>query len=127
MRPFVVASDTKKMSRVVRCPCGACLQGKKEPDPSVSWSRANTWRRPTLTGPIVPLPSALWRFTSGFGMGPGGSTTLWSPENNARRWVLILGSDDRSVSCAVWRLQTGGVPACLPGPLSDIHMEYMIW
>ena len=42
--------------------------------------RAFTWRRPTLTGPVVPLPLALRRFTSGFGMGPGGSTTLWLPE-----------------------------------------------
>ena len=56
------------------------IRAKKEPGPSVSWSRAITWRRPTLTGPIVPLPSALRRFTSGFGMGPGGSTALWSPE-----------------------------------------------
>ena len=38
------------------------------------------WRRPTLTGPIVQLPSAQKRFTSGFGMGPGGSTLLWSPD-----------------------------------------------
>ena len=58
-------------------------KAKKEPGPSVSWSRANTWRRPTLTGPIVPLPSALRRFTSGFGMGPGGSNALWSPEVNS--------------------------------------------
>ena len=57
---------------------------KKEPGTLVlTKCRANTWRRPTLTGPIVPLPLALWRFTSGFGMGPGGSTTLWSPEGNS--------------------------------------------
>ncbi len=58
------------------------IRAKKEPGPSVGWIRANTWRRPTLTGPIVPLPLALRRFTSGFGMGPGGSTSLWSPEGN---------------------------------------------
>ena len=63
---------------------GAYVQAKKEPGPSVSWIRAYTWRRPTLTGPIVPLPLALRRFTSGFGMGPGGSTSLWSPEGNFR-------------------------------------------
>ena len=40
-----------------------------------------TWRRPTLTGPIAQLPSALKCFTSGFGTGPGGSTLLWSPES----------------------------------------------
>ena len=54
---------------------------KKSPAP-ISWSRAYTWQRPTLTGPIVPIPSALRRFTSGFGKGPGGSTALWSPECN---------------------------------------------
>ena len=43
---------------------------------------AYTWRRPTLTRPIVSLPLALRRFTSGFGMGPGGSTALWSPEGD---------------------------------------------
>ena len=58
------------------------MRPKKEPGPSFRRGRANTWRRPTLTGPVVPLPSALRRFTSGFGMGPGGSTTLWSPEGD---------------------------------------------
>ena len=53
---------------------------KKEPRCRVNYNGANTWQRPTLTGPIVPLPSALRRFTSGFGMGPGGSNALWSPE-----------------------------------------------
>ena len=55
---------------------------KKEPGPGGCRGRALFWRRPTLAGPIVPLPSALRRFTSGFGMGPGGSTTLWSPEGD---------------------------------------------
>ena len=59
------------------------MNQKKEPGPSGCWSRALTWRRPTLAGPFVQLPSALRRFTSGFGMGPGGSTTLWSPEGDA--------------------------------------------
>ena len=54
---------------------------KKSPAP-IAWSRAYTWRRPTLTRPIVSLPLALRRFTSGFGMGPGGSTALWSPEGD---------------------------------------------
>ena len=53
---------------------------KKEPRCRVNYNGANTWQRPTLTGPIVPIPSALRRFTSGFGMGPGGSNALWSPE-----------------------------------------------
>ena len=54
---------------------------KKCPTP-FDRSRAYTWRRPTLTEPIVQLPSALQCFTSGFGMGPGGSTALWPPEGN---------------------------------------------
>ena len=54
---------------------------KKEPDFVVKQNRAYNWRRPTLTGPITPLPSALQRFTSGFGMGPGGSAMLWPPED----------------------------------------------
>ena len=33
-------------------------------------------RRPTLAGPVVRLPSARQRFTSGFGTGPGGTTAL---------------------------------------------------
>ena len=80
-------------------------RSKKEPGPSVSWSRANTWRRPTLTGPVVPLPSALRRFTSGFGMGPGGSNALWSPEGNVVQTYLsafaTLDSGDRKPCCFV--------------------------
>lgn len=71
-----------------KSPKSSCVDDegpKKEPGPSVSWIRAYTWRRPTLTGPIVPLPLALRRFTSGFGMGPGGSTSLWSPEGDSYR------------------------------------------
>ena len=56
---------------------------KKVPGLFFRRSRANTWQRPTLAGPFAQLPSAQQRFTSGFGMGPGGSTTLWSPEGNS--------------------------------------------
>src|SRR5215472_7297271 len=38
------------------------------------------WRRPTLARPVAVLPSGLQRFTSVFGMGTGGTTTLLSPE-----------------------------------------------
>jgi hypothetical protein len=41
------------------------------------------WQRPTLTGPFAPLPLALQCFTSGFGMEPGGSTALWSPDRDS--------------------------------------------
>jgi hypothetical protein len=38
------------------------------------------WRRPTLARPVAVLPSGLQCFTSVFGMGTGGATTLLSPE-----------------------------------------------
>ena len=38
------------------------------------------WRRPTLARPVAVLPLGLQRFTSVFGMGTGGTTTLLSPE-----------------------------------------------
>ncbi len=42
-------------------------------------SKFKAWRCPTLTWGNPTLPSALFRFTSEFGMGSGGSKTLWSP------------------------------------------------
>ncbi len=42
-------------------------------------SKSKAWRCPTLTWGNPTLPSALFRFTSEFGMGSGGSKTLWSP------------------------------------------------
>ncbi len=42
-------------------------------------SKFKAWRCPTLTWGSPTLPSALFRFTSEFGMESGGSKTLWSP------------------------------------------------
>ena len=42
-------------------------------------------RRPTLAGPVVRLPLARQRFTSGFGTGPGGTTALWPPGFRGKR------------------------------------------
>ena len=48
--------------------------------PSFGWLfKIQAWRCPTLTWGNPTLPSALLRFTSEFGMGSGGSITLWSP------------------------------------------------
>lgn len=113
---------TRNQEPGVLCP-------KKSPAP-IAWSRAYTWRRPTLTGPIVPLPSALQRFTSGFGMGPGGSTALWSPEGNpvssSQDWDSgglrrghVLRPGNRG--WLFWHLAAPQLPSSCP--LSDIHME----
>ncbi len=94
---------------------------KKEPRCRVNYNGANTWQRPTLTGPIVPLPSALRRFTSGFGMGPGGSNALWSPEGNPDRSGLGLWGSEL---CFIGLISPIGLIFInLARPLSDIHME----
>jgi hypothetical protein len=99
---------------------------KKSPTPCYG-SRAYTWRRPTLTGPIVPLPLALQRFTSGFGMGPGGSTALWSPEGNpVGRHCCLPDQDWGSGGLSLDRLPADSSSACnrfIEPPLSDIHTE----
>ena len=114
------------------------LRGQKKCPAPIAWSRAYTWRRPTLTGPIVPLPSALQRFTSGFGMGPGGSTALWSPEGNTA--LSVLDSEDLSYgfrrdcgsqivdallnsSSTIYYLLSLLSRAFARRPLSDIHTE----
>ena len=83
---------------------------KKTPGPFFRRSRANNWQRPTLAGPFAQLPSARQRFTSGFGMGPGGSIALWSPE--AGRCAGIH--------------PTRGLQLPLRQPLSDIHVKNSI-
>lgn len=47
-------------------------------------------RRPTLAGPIVRLPLARQRFTSGFGTGPGGTTALWPPGFRGKRAFFLF-------------------------------------
>src|SRR4029077_3071089 len=64
--------------------------GKKAKCPMRSSPGILFWRRPTLARPFAVLPSGLQRFTSVFGMGTGGATTLMSPERRsayaARLW-----------------------------------------
>ena len=68
----------------LKCRLLAFLTRQKSPHSALAKCGHITWRRPTLTGPGAPLPSALDRFTSGFGMGPGGSNLLWSPDRRRR-------------------------------------------
>lgn len=85
-RQFLRALSAAASAKSQISPRSAKRWQKKSPAFSKSGkNRAYYWRRPTLTGPIVPLPSALESFTSGFGMGPGGSSLLWPPEVEVRR------------------------------------------
>jgi hypothetical protein len=62
------------------------------------------WRRPTLARPFAVLPSGLQRFTSVFGMGTGGATTLRSPECGTALAVGCCRSD-ASTKPSLWGLQ----------------------
>ncbi len=55
-------------------------------------SKFKAWRCPTLTWGNPTLPSALFRFTSEFGMESGGSKTLWSPSKffNSESCFFVL-------------------------------------
>ncbi len=57
-----------------------------------SENKLEAWRCPTLTWGNPTLPSALLRFTSEFGMGSGGSITLWSPSKffNSESYIVFL-------------------------------------
>ena len=101
-------------------PCACSGHKKRARHPHCCGCRANTWRRPTLTGPVVPIPSALQRFTSGFGMGPGGSTALWPPED-----------DPVPSGPGLWPPEPPSLAAVvlafsMSGPLPDIHTENFI-
>ena len=108
-RPYSVASRIRT-AYPDRPKVEAGTKTKKTPDPFFRRSRANNWQRPTLAGPFAQLPSARQRFTSGFGMGPGGSIALWSPE--AGRCAGIH--------------PTRGLQLPLRQPLSDIHVKNSI-
>ena len=54
------------------------------------------WRCPTLAWGDPTLPSAMTRFTAEFGMGSGGSTSLWSPGKR----VCLEGKSGGSVTAS---------------------------
>ena len=100
-------------------------RAKKEPSTLLARCWAFTWRRPTFTGPIVPLSSALGRFTSGFGMGPGGSTPLWSPEGDPESFRTGLWGSGR-VSRLFLAFKDFSVSAFTFCPLPGIHTESVV-
>jgi hypothetical protein len=53
-------------------------------------SLIGTWQCPTLTWGNPTLPSALIRFTSEFGMGSGGTVSLWLPRNLVTIWESLI-------------------------------------
>ncbi len=48
------------------------------------------WQFPTFTWQTATLSSALSGFTSEFGMGSGGSRSLWSPSNSVYRLKFVV-------------------------------------
>src|SRR4030095_13056179 len=79
--------------------------GKKAKCPMRSSPGILFWRRPTLARPVAVLPSGLQRFTSVFGMGTGGATTLLSPGGGPARAARGCRSD-ASAKPSLWRLRT---------------------
>ena len=55
------------------------LPGKKKPRSLVLGFDLRAWQFPTFAWQTATLSSALSGFTSEFGMGSGGSRSLWSP------------------------------------------------
>ena len=64
---------------------GVLNKKRKPPRDYKSHGAVKLWQRPTLARPIDTLPLAMSRFTSGFEMGPGGTTTLRSPDHCSAR------------------------------------------
>ena len=64
--------------------CQKNVNNEKTPKCSAleGFSVLKAWQWPTLTWGDPTLPSALKRFTAEFGMGSGGSISLWSPSVN---------------------------------------------
>ena len=60
--------------------------GQKKAQAWMAWAFGfGAWQFPTFTWQTATLSSALSGFTSEFGMGSGGSRSLWSPSNSVCR------------------------------------------
>ncbi len=68
------------------------------------------WQRPTLAQARQALPSALWRFTSVFGMGTGGTTTQRSPDDGNLR------SQSQITRCLAARILQRTIGTLIPSP-----------
>ncbi len=66
------------------------FQAKKNPGSGSSLGLGlSAWRFPTFARQPVALSSALSGFTSEFGMGSGGSRSLWSPSKRVRLTMRV--------------------------------------
>ena len=66
--------------------CHANTLGKKNPGISLGLG-IRAWQFPTFAWQTATLSSALSGFTSEFGMGSGGSRSLWSPSKLVRLYT----------------------------------------
>jgi hypothetical protein len=90
------------------CP-GDALKARDKKKPRSEWVRAlglRAWQFPTFAWQSATLSLALSGFTSEFGMGSGGSRSLWSPSKLVWSSIEILLSVYHRPSTinAVWRL-----------------------
>ena len=87
-------------------------------------SLIGTWQCPTLTWGNPTLPSALIRFTSEFGMGSGGTVSLWLPRNLVTIWeslILIQSVSNYFLLCLAFSL------SLLTTPTSHRSLLGVVW
>ena len=63
------------------------IKGKKKPKTKILGFNIRAWQFPTFAWQTATLSSALSGFTSEFGMGSGGSRSLWSPSKLVCWWL----------------------------------------
>jgi hypothetical protein len=68
---------------------GTKLRAKKNPSFEAWVLELSAWQFPTFAWQTATLSSALSGFTSEFGMGSGGSRSLWSPSKLVALLMVI--------------------------------------
>ena len=89
-------------------------------------SLIGTWQCPTLTWGNPTLPSALIRFTSEFGMGSGGTVSLWLPRNLVTIWeslILIQSVSNYFLLCLAFSLSLLTTPTSLRSLLGVVWLS----